>query len=129
MTTTGEYLLSKSTLSSGTALQHLLAQQGGSAAERVVYCSQGTVVAERWEISVSRPVKKAQPVDEPAIVQQPAPRKGKKALEVFVTRGVARRVATVRNSENVFAQRKMTRSVVAIQHGFGRFVVTRRPGG
>ena len=45
--TTGEYLLSKSSLSSGTALAHLLALQTGT--------GQGTVFAAMFSVSVEQP--------------------------------------------------------------------------
>lgn len=45
MTTTGEYLLSKSTLPSGTALAHLLALQTGS----------GTVFASMFAVRIDEP--------------------------------------------------------------------------
>ena len=45
MTTTGEYLVSKSPLPAGTALQHFLAMQTG----------QGTVFASRFSVQIETP--------------------------------------------------------------------------
>lgn len=64
--TTGEYLLSKSPLASGSALQHLLAMQSGGSG-KTIFCSQITAVIDHEDVVVVR--KPVKPAMQPAEVK------------------------------------------------------------
>lgn len=70
--TTGEYLVSKSSLPSGTAMAHWLSVQSG---DRVVYCSQVTAIAETTDLSVMRKPKRTQQVAEKVPAERSVSRK------------------------------------------------------
>lgn len=69
--TTGEYLVSRSSLPSGTAMAHWLSVQSG---DRIIYCSQTTSVLTQDELVVtrkpSRPAPESKPVAAPVVAEK-----------------------------------------------------------
>lgn len=63
--TTGEYLLSRSSLPSGTALAHLLAIQAGSG-QGTIFASRFTVAVETPSLIVTRKAKRTVQSESPA---------------------------------------------------------------
>lgn len=83
--TTGEYLLSRSSLPSGTALAHLLAIQAGSG-QGTVFASHFSVQIDTPSLVVSRKVKRTvQSEARTAPVVQPQPAKPQKNVAVLTT--------------------------------------------
>lgn len=82
--TTGEYMLSKSSLSSGTALAHLLAMQTGSGLG-TVFASQFRVSIAQDEITVTRKAKRTIQEERPEVQspRSPTPAKQEKNVAVF----------------------------------------------
>jgi len=77
--TTGEYLLSKSSLNSGTALAHLLALQTGTG-QGTVFAAMFSVSVEQPSITVTqrakRPMPEIVPAVRPAATKSPGKRPG-----------------------------------------------------
>ena len=73
--TTGDYLVSHSTLPSGTALQHLLALQVGTGSGETIFASRFSVTIEQDEITVQQRAKRqaapAQEIRKPSAEQSP----------------------------------------------------------
>jgi hypothetical protein len=80
--TTGEYLVSHSTLSSGTALQHLLALQIGSG-QGTVFCSQFNVRIEHPEQVITRKAKRSAAPEAAPVARTPITYPQQKHISVF----------------------------------------------
>ena len=105
--TTGEYLLSRSTLASGTALQHLLALQIGTG-QGTVFCSQFNVRLDQQELVVTRRAKRrvqAAPVDA-------APRQVANAKDIAVLHRVPTLAVLADAPDELTVQQRTSRSVV-----------------
>lgn len=100
--TTGEFLLSRSSLASGTALAHLLAMQGGSGVERTVFVSQMTVLFEEGRVSASH---------EPSTAHAVAA--GKKRIDV--TKPNAAIYLVSRTTRSSIAQGKKNRVLISTE--------------
>ena len=82
MTTTGEYLLSKSTLPIGTALAHFLTMQtGGGTGQGTVFASMFTVRCDEPQLCVDLS-KESKPVRQ---VSEAPVKPGKEVKRLFVT--------------------------------------------
>ena len=107
--TTGEYLLSKSSLPSGTALAHLLALQTGT--------GQGTVFASMFSVSVEQPSitvtqRAKRPMPEIAPVVRPAQLPGKTPGSITIR--TAQESISVQTTDNELTLTSRTESVTLV---------------
>lgn len=116
MTTAGEYLVSKSTLPSGTALQHFLAMQTG---QGTVFASQFSVLIEEPRLSlIKRPKREASEDYRPAVSRLSAD--AEKAVSIF-TREASLSVLT--EIDELFIRQVSANSVVVRDLGKECFTV------
>ena len=119
MTTTGAYLLSKSSLASGTALAHLLALQTGAGPGQTVFASMFSVqIEEPLLFAVQRPKREAREDYRPAVSRLSADTE--KSVSIF-TREATLNVLT--EPDELFILQGSTESVVVRDLGQERFTV------
>ena len=122
MTTTGTYLLSHSSLSSGTALAHLLALQAGTGTGQTIFASMFSVQIEEPRLfAVQRPKREAREDYRPAVSRLSADTE--KAVSIF-TREATLNVRT--ETDELFIRQASTESVVVRDLGQERFTVRQR---
>ena len=115
----GEYLVSKSSLSSGTALAHLLALQAGTGSGQTVFASMFSVQIEEPRLfAVQRPKREARDDYRPAVSRLSADTE--KAVSIF-TREATLNVLT--EADELFIRQGSTDSVVVRDLGQERFTV------
>ena len=115
----GEYLVSKSSLSSGTALAHLLALQAGTGSGQTVFASMFSVQIEEPRLfAVQRPKREARDDYRPAVSRLSADTE--KAVSIF-TREATLNVLT--EADELFIRQGTTESVVVRDLGQERFTV------
>lgn len=117
--TTGEYLVANSTLTSGTALQHLLALQIGSG-QGTVFCSQFNVRIERQELTVTRKAKRR--VQAAPVEVAPRQIEGKKDISVLYR--VPSMTVFAESPEEITVLQRIARSTVV--HKLGTVTDTRK---
>lgn len=105
MTTTGEYLLSKSTLPIGTALAHFLTMQtGGGTGQGTVFASMFAVRCDEPRLTLVQRAKRG--AGEPAALRWPRQVDARDGTDAFVLTGDAGlTVGTARDELVVVAQR------------------------
>lgn len=119
MTTTGAYLLSKSSLASGTALAHLLALQTGTGTGQAIFASMFSVQIEEPRLfAVQRPKREAREDYRPAVSRLSADTE--KSVSIF-TREATLNVLT--EPDELFIRQGSTDSVVVRDLGQERFTV------
>ena len=115
----GEYLVSQSSLSSGTALAHLLALQTGTGAGQTIFASMFSVqIDEPRLMLVQRPKREAREDYRPAVSRLSADTE--KTVSIF-TREATLNVLT--EIDELFIRQGSTESVVVRDLGHERFTV------
>ena len=115
----GEYLVSKSSLSSGTALDHLLALQAGTGTGQTIFASVFSVQIEEPRLfAVQRPKREAREDCRPAVSRLSSDTE--KALSIFAREAT---LNVLTETDELFIRQGRTESVVVRDLGQERFTV------
>lgn len=123
--TTGEYLVSKSSLPSGTAMAHWLAMQSGTGSDRVIYCSQFTTVLTHDEITVTRKPKRSALTQQPAVAPSVAEKSTKQQTNYFAFMSPQVDVVSFFEPDEITATQRA--NSLAVTQDLAQETITRKP--